>query len=477
MRKIYLLVFLIVCSLAGFAQKSDRSKPPVLGPAKNLELPAIQKFTLSNGLQVVLMEKHSVPMLQINLIVHTGSLDDPAGKEGLSSFAMDLLDEGAGKYSALELSDEIEFLGASISTYSSDIYSGISATVPAARMDAVLQLMSDIALRPRWEAEELERLRKLRLNYLLQAYDEPNAIASRAFTKYLYGENSLYARAASQASIQTYTREDAMQFHSTHFVAGNATLVVVGAAEKAALMPLLEKHFGGMPAGNVSKASRPAPMQVKGRTVYLVDKPGAAQSVVRIGRVGLSRTDADYYGVEVMNTILGGSFTSRLNSNLREEHGYAYGASSWFSTGIVPGPFTAGASVQTDVTGPAVGEFFNEFAKIRKTMPQDDYLRGKNYAALGYAENFETNRSIAASLVEMIVYGLPDTYFNTYVNNILSVSRKQVEAMAKKYIVPEHMVVVIVGDKEKIEAGVEKLKLGKTQMVSVEDVLGEKPDL
>jgi zinc protease len=477
MKNFLTLLYIVLISITAYAQKPDRSAPPALGPAKNVQLPPIQRFTLSNGLNVVLMEKHSVPMVQVNLLLQTGSFDDPEGKEGLSSFAMDLLDEGAGAYSALALADEIDFLGASISTYSSNFSSGVNCSAPVARLDKALELMSDIVLRPAFAEPEIERVRKLRINGLLQAHDEPNTIALRAFSKYLFDASTPYGKFANEASITSYTKDDLVNYHKTNFTTGNSTLIIVGDTKREQIITLLEKHFASYNKGTTPKKPMAVPAQLKNRTIYIVDKPGAAQSVIRIGRIGIARNDADYSAVEVMNTILGGSFTSRLNSNLREQHGYSYGAGSGFSAWPVAGPFTASSSVQTDVTGPALGEFFKEFNRMRQPMPQGDFDRGKNYVALGYAENFETNRSIAASLAEMILYQLPENYFNTYVEKTLAVTKKSVEAVAKKHIVSEKMLIVIVGDREKIEADVNKLKLGKTTVLSIEDVLGKKPSL
>jgi len=477
MKNFLTFLYIVFIGFTALAQKPDRSAPPALGPAKNVQLPPIQRFSLSNGLNVVLMEKHSVPMVQVNLLIQSGSFDDPQGKEGLSSFAMDLLDEGAGAYSALALADEIEFLGANISTYSSNFYSGVNCSAPVARLDKTLQLMSDIVLRPAFSETEIERVRKLRLNGLLQAHDEPNTIALRAFYKYLFDASTPYGKFASEASITSYSKDDLVSYHKNAFTAGNSTLIVVGDTKREQITALLEKHFASYSKGTTPKTQKNISAQVKSRSVYIVDKPGSAQSVIRIGRIGIARNDADYSAVEVMNTILGGSFTSRLNSNLREQHGYSYGAGSGFSAWPVAGPFTASSSVQTDVTGPALGEFFKEFSRMRQTMPQEDFERGKNYVALGYAENFETNRSIASSLAEMILYTLPENYFNTYVEKTLNVSKKSVEAAAKKHIVPDKMLIVIVGDREKIEAGINKLKLGKITVLSIEDVLGKKPTL
>jgi zinc protease len=457
------------------SQSPDRSGPPALGQVKNLELPAPVRFTLTNGLKVVLMEKHNVPMVQVNLLIQTGNYDDPVGKEGLASFVMDVLDEGAGTFSALQLADEIEFLGAQIGTGSRPFSSEVNCTAPFARLQQALLLMSTIVLKPTFDAKEIERLKKLRLNGLLQSYDEPNAIAQRAFNQLMFTDASPYGRFANDRSIRSYVREDLIAFHKTHFVAGNSTLVIAGDVTRQSVQPLLEKYFAAYSKGNAPVKNRPVPAQVKGRQIYIVDKPGAAQSVISIGRIGPARNDPAYYAVNVLNTILGGSFTSRLNSNLREQHGYAYGASSGFSFWNMPSPFIASSSVQTDVTGPALKEFFIELEKIRQPVPQDELSRGKNYNALGYAGRFETNSDLAGTLGAQILYDLPDGYYNGYVGKILAVTGESVTAAANQFIVPDNMLVVVVGDRSKIEAGIRQLNLGEIKLLTIEDVLGKKP--
>jgi zinc protease len=293
----------------------------------------------------------------------------------------------------------------------------------------------------------------------------------------MFTDGSPYGRFANDRTIRSYQREDLVAFHRSHFVTGNTTIIVAGDVTKSSILPLLEKYFAAYPKGNAPKKNRPLPTQVKGRTIYVIDKPGAAQSVISIGRLGPARNDPAYYAVNVLNTILGGSFTSRLNSNLREQHGYAYGASSGFSFWNMPSPFTAGSSVQTDVTGPALKEFFNEFEKIRQPIPQDELTRGKNYNALGYAGRFETNSDLAGILGAQILYDLPDGYYNGYVGKILAVTGESVTAAANQFIVPDNMLVVVVGDRSKIEAGIRQLNLAEIKLLTIEDVLGKKPVL
>ena len=477
MKKICLLVSFTLWLVGGFAQMPDRSGPPALSQVKNLSLPVPVRFTLSNGLKVVLMEKHNVPMVQVNLLIQTGNYDDPTGKEGLASFSMDVLYEGAGNFTALQLADEIELLGAQIGTGSRPFSAEVNCTAPVARLQDALALMSTIILKPTFANSELDRLKKLRLNALLQNYDDPSTIAQRAFNQLMFTEASPYGRFANDRTIRSYVREDLVAFHTTNFVTGNSTLIVAGDVTKQSIQPLLEKYFAAYPKGNATNKARPVPAQVKGRSIYVIDKPGAAQSVISIGRLGPARNDPSYYAVNVMNTILGGSFTSRLNSNLREKHGYAYGASSSFSFWNTPSPFVASSSVQTDVTGPALGEFIIEFDKIRTPIPTDELSRGKNYNALGYARLFETNIDLAGTLGSQILYQLPDGYFNNYVGKVLAVTEQEVMAAANQFVVSDNMLIVIVGDRAKIEAGILKLNLGNVNFLTIEDVLGKKPAL
>ncbi len=477
MKSISLITCIVLINLGTFAQSPDRHAPPELSKAKNLHLSPIQKFSLSNGLNVVLLEKHTVPLLEIDLLIKTGSFDDPSGKEGLASFALDLMDEGANGMDALKLADEIDFMGANISTFAGNFSSGIDCLTPVSKLEASLKLMSDIALKPTFSESDIDRVKKSRMNELLKDFDEPRIIARKAFDKFMYAPNTPYGKFANETSIQSFSKADLASFHKTNFVTSNSTLIIVGDITRQDITPLLEKFFASYPSGPNQRATKPIPQQVKGRVIYLVDKPGAAQSVIRIGRIGTARDDKDYDNIGVMNTILGGSFASRLNTNLREEHGYSYGASSSFTFWPIPGPFLASSSVQTDVTGLALNEFFNEFKKMRLPIPDADFERGKNYEALGYAGDFETNANIASALAELVRFNLKDDYFNTYVEKVLAVNKKDIEAAAKKYIVPENMMIVIVGDRSKIEKGVKALNLGKITTLSIEDVLGKKPQL
>ncbi len=462
-----------------FGQKPDRSSPPPLGPPGTLSLPAIQKFELSNGLPVVLMEKRGVPIVQINLLVKTGSAMEPMDKSGVASMTAAMLDEGAGAYSALELADAIDFLGARITTGSGQHTSVIALHTPVSKLDAALPLMSDIAVRPTFAAEELERLRKERLTSLVQWHDQPGTIASIAFSQTLYGSRHPYGvpSIGNEQSLRKMKAADLKRFHELYYNPNNVTLIVVGDVGKAEIQAKLESVFGVWKGRTTASVNWPDATQVEQRIIYLIDKPDAAQSEIRIGRIGVSRMTEDYFPLVVMNTILGGSFTSRLNQNLRETHGYSYGAGSFFDMRPLPGPFMAYSAVQTNVTDSALSEFFNEFRNIQKSLPDEEFEKAKNYIALGYPDNFESVGQIAGMLAEMITFNLPDDYFNTYVNKVLAVKKTDVERVAREYVLPDKMAVIVVGDKAVIEKGIRGLKLGTVQVKSIEEILGKPPKL
>ncbi len=369
-------------------QAPDRSHPPQPGPAPAVRLPAIQKRQLSNGLRVWIVELHKVPVAQVNLLVFSGTADDPPGKFGVASLATTMLEDGAGSRNALELADAIDFLGADLASGSGFDASTVRLHVPVARLGDALPLMSDVALRPTFPADELERVRRQRLTSLLQARDDPPTIAALTFSRALYGTTHRFGTPASgtAATVKAMSAADLRAFYDAAFRPDNAAMIAVGDVATDRLAAQLESNFGGWKpkAGAAPAAKLPPVQEPEARIVYLVDKPGAAQSQIRIGWIGVPRSTPDYFPIQVLNTILGGSFSSRLNMNLREKHGYAYGAGSGFDMRIAAGPFAASAGVQTDKTAEALQEFFNELEGVRKPVPADELARAKNYIALRF---------------------------------------------------------------------------------------------
>jgi predicted Zn-dependent peptidase len=278
-----------------------------------------------------------------------------------------------------------------------------------------------------------------------------------------------------EKTVRGFLVKDLQSFHSTYFRANNATLIVVGNVTAKAILPKLEAAFGQWEAGKIPTATWPGVAQVQKRQVWLVDKPGAAQSEIRIGRIGVPRLTEDYDALVVMNTLLGGSFTSRLNQNLREQHGYSYGARSAFDFRPLPGPFVAYAGVQTSKTDSALFEFMKELNGILRPVSDAELNRAKNYVALSFPQDFQSVAQIANQIEELATYGLPDDYFNNFIQRILAVTKDDVQRVAKKYLDPQKMAIIVVGDRRVIEKGVRGLNLGPMQMMTVEQVLGKVP--
>ncbi len=476
-----LAAVLAVTAAAGYPDaaaeqaRPDRSKPPAIGPAPSLTLPAIQKHKLSNGLNVWIVEHHEVPLAQINLIVKSGSAADPIGKFGVGSLAAAMLDEGAGTRSSLELADALEFLGANLTTTSSFDYSAVRMSLPVSKLGEALPLMADVSLRPTFPEAELERLRKERLTSLLQARDNPAALIQIAFPRIVYGPTHRYGTSATglPPAIESFTVADLRAFYAAHYRPDNATLLVVGDVTPASMLQQLEKAFGGWKSEGMAPlvAQVPNAPQLKSRQIHIVDKPEAAQSQIRIGWVGVPRSTPDYAALQVLNTILGGSFTSRLNDNLRERNGYSYGAGSAFDTRLSAGPFFATAGVQSDKTADALKEFFNELNGILEPVPAEELNKAKNYVALGFPGEFETTGDLARKLEELVAYNLPDDTFTNFVAAVSKVTSADLQRLAARYIQPDKMAVVVVGDRKTIEGPIRELNLGPVTFVTIDEFL------
>jgi predicted Zn-dependent peptidase len=478
----YVLSLVLALSVTVLAQQApDRSHPPANGPAPALHLPTLHRQNLSNGLPVWIVELHQIPVAQVNLVVLSGTTDDPAGKFGVASLTAAMLDEGAGSKSSLEIADAIDYLGADLSAASTVDDSAVRLHVPVAHLGDALSIMGDVVERPTFPKDELERKRQERLTSILQGLDDPPTIAAVTFQRVVYGRTHRYGtpQFGTAQTVKAFGPDDLKAFYSSAYRPDNAVLLAIGDLTPASVVPQLERTFGSWKPPSGAKASvklADAP-QHGARQIYLVDKPGAAQSQIRIGWIGVPRSTPDYFPIQVMNTILGGSFSSRLNMNLREQHGYTYGASSQFDMRTYPGPFAAAAGVQTDKTAEALKEFFNELNGILKPVPAEELARAKNYVALRYPGTFETTSDIARRLEDAIVYHLPDGYFTSYVQNIQNVTAADVERVAKKYINPEMLAIVVVGDRQKVEAPIKALNLAPIKVLTIEDVFGPVPSM
>lgn len=443
-----------IAPLAPLAAQVDRSTPPKLGPAPELKLPPVVTRTLPNGLRLMVVERHKLPIADFVLVVPTGATANPANQAGVAGLAADMLTEGTTTRTALQIADQIGFLGIALGAESGWDATTVSLTTPTAQLDSALALFADVSLHPTFPATEWKRIKEERLTSLLQIKDRGPSIANRVFPAVLYGQNNPYGRPASgtEASVGAMTDADVRAFYTAHFLPNQATLIAVGDVTAADLERRIGALFGGWAKGNETMATVPTPQVAAPTTIYLVDKPGAAQSSFRIGSVGVARSTPDYFPLQVMNTALGGSFTSRLNQELREVKGYTYGAFSGFEMRRAAGPFTAQAEVVSAKSDSALIDFMSELRQIRDTIPATELTKTKRYIELELPSAFETTGDIANRLTAVALYGLPLDYFNHYVANIESVTQGDVQRVAQKYIDPSHMAIVIVGDRKSIEA-------------------------
>jgi zinc protease len=442
----------------------DRTKPPALQPPPALALPAVQTTMLPNGLTVAVVEVHKVPVVDVQLLVDGGAARDPSTAPGLATFTATMLQQGAGARGALEVADEAAFLGAQLSTAASFDGASASIHVPKRRLEAALDLLADVVLRPTFADSEIARQRELRAAQLVQQRDEPVAVASVAFPAIVYGREHPYGHPLNGTDSATarLAREGVADFYRTYYRPNGARLLIVGDVTLAEARRLAATRFGGWERGDVPAfPSPPAPPLAAARTVYLIDKPGAAQSVVRIGHVGPVRTTPDWFALEVLNTIVGGAFTSRLNQNLRETHGYTYGAFSQFVPRRLTGAFVALASVVTAKTDSSLVEFLKELRRIRgETVAPAELAKAKAYLTLGLPGDFETTSGAATRFRELLAFGLPLDYYDHYVDRINAITGADVQRVARQYIDPEHFDIVVVGDKSQIEGGIKALNEG-----------------
>jgi zinc protease len=448
------------------AENVDWKNPPAPGAPSDVALPPIVRSRLPNGLEVWVMEKHSAPIVRADVVVESGSSSDPTDEPGLADVTLASLVLGTKGRDALKVSSDANVLGAELAAAAGWDSSVVSLDVPSAHWGEGLDLLADVVLRPTFPEADLARLRRQRDAALREDLSEPRYLAERAFALDLYGPGHPYGRppAGTLASIRKIDRRDVERSYERHFRAGSAAVVVVGDVEAAAAAAAVAARFGSWKGGTDSPPSFPA--RTPGPRILLVDKPGAAQSELRVGQVGVSRSFADYFPLEVMNTLLGGAYTSRLNHNLRERHGWAYGADSIFSLRRVPGPFIASAAVHTDATAPALAEMLAEIRRIVAEAPTEEELRrAKNSLALSLPQTLETPGQIADRLDRLFSDGRPADFYDRFVARVAAVRAEDVRNVARETIRPDRLAIVIVGDVAKIRPEIEKRNLGRVEVV------------
>lgn len=442
------------------AQTANLPKP---GPQPKFALPPIEKTKLSNGLELWMVEQKELPIVSMNLVLKTGSVNEPDDRTGVANMTSQLLDDGTKTRTAVDIANQLQAIGANLNAGSGIDSTNVTLQTLTRNLDSALDIYSDVILNPVFPAKEMESLRARALIGLRQMRSNPNAISGIVYDKVLYGDHP-YGRSNNEASLKAITRDDLVKYYESTYRSNNGVLIVVGDFDKAALKAKVEKAFAGWKAGDVSARPLPTAKSIEKSRIYIVDRPGSAQSVVSIGQVGVDRNSPDFYALNVMNTVLGGGFTSRINMNLREDKGYTYGARSGFSFRRGAGPFSAGGDIQTAFTKEAVVEFMKELNEIRNGNPvtQKELDYNKQSLIRRFPAGFETVGAISGQLANLVVYNLPDSYFNDYIAKVGSITVDDVNRVAKQYLDPSKMAIVIVGDRKVIEPGLKELGYGIT---------------
>jgi len=447
-------------------EETWRAKPPEAAAASKLSLPVPASFKLANGLTVFLVEQHKLPVVSAHVFVSSGSDSNPVHEPGLSSFTAAMLPEGTERRSSLQVADDAAQIGAAIHTDSRVDYSTANIHTLKQNVDQALDLLSDTVLHPKFDPAEIDRVRKRRQTEILQLQDDPVQLALGVFSKVVYGPDHPYGyrQIGTEESNKVISRDEMLKYWQQAYTPGNAALVLAGDVTPLEARSLAEKYFGGWQGASSKHAAPPVEVKTQ-RNVYIVDKPAAPQTFVLVGGLGVPRSTPDYVPLEVMNNALGGLFSSRINMNLREEHGYTYGGFSIFIYRRAPGLFAAGGAIRTDATAPAISEVFKELDRMRTAPLSADELKlAKGSFSLSLAGNFETSEQTAATVGNLFTYDLPLDYYQKLPGQIDAVGDADVQRVAAKYIDPATSVVVAAGDRVKIEPELKKLSIGAIEV-------------
>ncbi|AWL04872.1 M16 family metallopeptidase [Massilia oculi] len=452
----------------------DRSKAPDTGKAMSLKLPPMQRMTLSNGLKVVLAERHEAPIVNLQMLVDSGYASDSADMPGVASLALRMLEEGTSSRKSLQIGEELESLGASFGAGTNLDGAFVSMNALKATLPQALNLYADLVLNPAFPQNEFARLQQDRLAAIAREKSDPQSIAMRLAPALLYGQDHVYAKpgtgTGTEDAVKRMTRADLVRYHATWFKPNNATLLVVGDTTLAEIKPMLEKAFAGWRAGEVPRkviaevAPRAAPV------VYLVDRPGALQSVILGGQLAPPRNSPEALPLEIVNDVFGGTFSSRINMNLREDKHWSYGVRSQVSPAIGQRQFVSISPVQTDKTGDALKELVGEYRNIAGARPiaNEELKFAQDNKTLRLPGSFETAGQLAGAYSTILQYGLPEDYFNTYTEKALALTPQQANALAARSFVADRLVWVVVGDMAKVEKDIRALNLGEVRRIDVD---------
>lgn len=448
----------------------DRTKAPETGPSPALNVPDQWTTTLDNGMEVYGIEQNEIPTVNFSLVIDGGHLLDDMNKNGVANLISDIMMEGTANKTPAELEEEIELLGASINMYTTRESIVIRGNTLVRNFDKTMDLVEEILLQPRWDAAEFERIKTATINQIQRSAANPNAVASRVYNRVLYGDDHIFAYPTSGTveSVQAITMDDLKNYYNNYISPSVSRFHIVGQIDQAKTLAVLEDLNKNWEAKEVTIPEYPVADNRDKSSLLFVDIPNAKQSVIRIGNIGLARTDDDFYAAEVMNYSLGGAFNGVVNMILREEKGYTYGARTGFNGSKIPGTFTASSSVRTNTTGESVEIFRDEIKKYQEGISEDDLAFTKNALIKSNARRFETQFALLGMLQERSAYDLPENYIENEETTIRNMTLERHKELANKYLNEETMAYLVVGDGASQYAQFENMGFDEVKMLDKE---------
>jgi zinc protease len=478
-----------VTSAAGFVQKTQRSKvaaqskgrtsqaqnrseawrskPPKPAPASPFKLPALREVKLDNGLTIVLIENHRVPMVSMTLGIPVGGVNDPAGQAGISEAVAALLNDGAGNLSSLQLARAIESLGAQLAVSANDDYTEIYASVVAENLEPLVGLFGEVILHPTFPEVEVALYKKNRVEGLMVQRQEPSFLVSERFNLAIYAAHPYAVTAPTPAVVEAFDRAKIESFYKTYYTPNGSTLVVTGDFETAKMEARLRAIFGEWKASANAAQKLPDLVEQNRRRIYLIDRPGSEQADFRIGNLAVARSDKDYFALLVANAILGDGTGSRLFLNLREKRGYTYDVSSSTHAPRMRGTFFGASETRNEVTLSAIREMLLEFERLRnEKVTEKDLQNARNYLNGGFSLSLSTQGGVSNAIVQARMLGLPADYLEQYREHVGAVTAEDVQAVARKYMRTDNSTIVVVGDAAKLRRAL--ATLGRLEIFDIE---------
>ena len=438
-----------------------RPKP---GPARRYRFPEFHDEVLPSGIRLLTAPVSKLPIATILVVIDAGSVSEPRGKEGIASLTAAGLLEGTNQFDGGELAQKFEQLGTSLESGADWDSAFVSITVLSDKLEEAMRLLGEVVSSPVFPEREVERLKAERLAEILQLESEPRGLADEKFSEFLYTPESRYSRPdeGSSESVSALSREDVEAFYRSAYRSGATTVIVAGDVTPERASAIVTDSFQHWPTGSRKEAQLTAAPRAKGRNVHIVHKPDAPQSELRVGHIGLPRRNPDFFPTLVMNAVLGGLFGSRINLNLREVHGYTYGASSHYEWRRGAGPFVVSTAVQSEVTAPALKEILLEIDRIRSEKISDEELTlARDYLEGVFPIRYESTAAIATALATLVIHALPANYYDVYRKNIHNVSADAVLMAANAHLHPLELQTVVVGDAKTIQGSLTDPRFGE----------------